>query len=163
MQRWYDSFYSPIGVIHVVVNQNGLEKVSIFENEWVKYKKENTNIRRGKKVCNNVIVQLKEYFNGERKNFEIPISLKGTKFQIDVWKTLLKIPYGETRSYLQVAQLIGNAKAVRAVGQANKANKIPIIIPCHRVIGNNGKLTGYAGDKINIKYKLLLLEKSNKF
>ena len=81
----------------------------------------------------------------------MPLSIEGTEFRKKVWKTLCEIPYGEVRNYLQIAETIGNPKAVRAVGQANKDNQLPIIIPCHRVIGKNGDLVGFAGDKTNVK------------
>ncbi|MEA3352350.1 MAG: methylated-DNA--[protein]-cysteine S-methyltransferase [Campylobacterota bacterium] len=101
--------------------------------------------------------QLDEYFNGKREEFDIPLLLIGTKFQKSVWKTLLDIPYGETRSYKEQARMLGDEKKVRAAANANGANAIAIIIPCHRVIGSNGKLTGYAGG-VDIKEKLLKLE-----
>ena len=104
--------------------------------------------------------QLLEYLDGKRQEFTIPLAPKGTVFQQAVWDALLSIPYGETRSYKQVAQMINNPKAVRAVGMANNKNPIWIIIPCHRVIGSNGKLVGYGGG-LDIKEKLLLLEKSH--
>lgn len=103
-------------------------------------------------------LQLKEYFEGNRKSFDLPIDAKGTEFQKKVWNELLKIPYGETKSYKDIALAIGNEKACRAIGMANNKNPIPIIIPCHRVIGSNGKLVGYSGG-INVKEKLLNIEK----
>lgn len=106
-------------------------------------------------VC--AMKQLGEYFSGERTHFELPITAKGTLFQQRVWDALMKIPYGETWSYQDIANEIDNPKAVRAVGLANGKNPISIIVPCHRVIGKNGKLTGYAGG-IEIKEKLLQLE-----
>jgi len=101
--------------------------------------------------------QLGEYFNGKRKVFDLPLKLNGTKFQIDVWKALQKIPFGETRSYGEIARVIKNPKAVRAVGMANNRNPIVIIVPCHRVIGHDGSLTGYGGG-LELKRKLLELE-----
>ncbi len=98
--------------------------------------------------------QLTEYEKGSRKVFDLPLHLKGTEFQLKVWNALLEIPYGETRSYQQIAQRIGHPKALRAVGGACNRNPIGIIVPCHRVIGKNGKLTGYAG---GLFYKELLL------
>ena len=102
--------------------------------------------------------QLKEYLQGERRVFDVPIEFNGTKFQNAVWKELLKIPYGETRSYKDIAVAIGNEKACRAIGMANNKNPISIIVPCHRVLGSNGKLVGYAGG-LDIKEKLLNIEK----
>jgi len=101
--------------------------------------------------------QLKEYFEGNRRDFDLPLETRGTKFQKKVWDELLKIPYGETKSYKDIAIAVGNEKACRAIGMANNKNHIPIIIPCHRVIGSNGKLVGYAGG-LNVKEKLLNIE-----
>jgi len=103
------------------------------------------------------IKQLSEYFGKKRKIFDLPLSLHGTEFQIKVWEELRKIPFGETYSYAKLAAAIGNPKACRAVGMANNKNPIAIIIPCHRVIGRDGSLTGYAGG-LEIKKNLLELE-----
>ena len=103
--------------------------------------------------------QLSEYFSGNRKTFNLPLLLKGTDFQKQVWQALLKIPFGETRSYKQIAEAIGNPKAVRAVGMANNKNPLLIVVPCHRVIGANGKLVGYAVG-LDKKEYLLRLEGS---
>ena len=103
--------------------------------------------------------QLSEYLTGERKSFDLPLNPRGTVFQQQVWKALCDIPYGETRSYKQIAEAIGNPKAVRAVGMANNRNPLLIVVPCHRVIGANGKLVGY-GAGIEKKEFLLKLEKS---
>ncbi len=102
--------------------------------------------------------QLLEYFSRKRRTFDIPLSIHGSSFQKKVWSSLQSIPYGETRTYQQVAQMTGNPKAARAVGMANNRNPLHILIPCHRVIGKNGKLTGYAGG-IGKKQYLLDLEK----
>lgn len=110
------------------------------------------------KLSDRAISQVREYLDGKRKFFDLPIQLKGTDFQLKVWETLCKIPYGETRSYKQIAENIGNPKAVRAVGMANNKNPIALIVPCHRVIGSNGKLVGYAGG-LEIKEILLELER----
>lgn len=105
--------------------------------------------------------QLQQYFNGNRKFFDLPLAPKGTEFQQKVWKALREIPYGETNSYKDVADRVGNIKACRAVGMANNKNPIAIFIPCHRVIGSNGKLVGYAGG-LEVKEMLLEIEKQNK-
>ena len=110
-------------------------------------------------VIKEAFAQLSEYFSGNRKTFNLPLLLKGTDFQKQVWQALLKIPFGETRSYKQIAEAIGNPKAVRAVGMANNKNPLLIVIPCHRVIGANGKLVGYAVG-IDKKEYLLRLEGS---
>ncbi len=101
--------------------------------------------------------QLQEYFQGKRQQFDLPLEFNGTEFQKQVWQALLQIPYGETRSYLDIATAIGNKKAVRAVGAANGRNPISIIAPCHRVIGASGALTGFAGG-LEAKALLLSLE-----
>lgn len=103
--------------------------------------------------------QLSEYLIGERKEFDLPIRMRGTEFQKRVWTALLDIPYGETRSYKQIAEAIGNPKGVRAVGMANNRNQLLIVIPCHRVIGASGSLVGY-GEGLEMKEFLLRLEKS---
>ncbi len=104
-----------------------------------------------------IVEELKDYLKGNRKDFTFDLSIKGTTFQKQVWSELIKIPYGETRTYKEIAEAIGNPKAVRAVGGANNKNKIPIVIPCHRVIGADGSLTGYAGG-VDIKRELLRIE-----
>lgn len=105
-------------------------------------------------------IQLDEYFQGKRTVFSLPFKLTGTPFQLAVWKELQNIPYGKTTSYKEIAQKINKPKAYRAVGMANNKNPLPIIIPCHRVIGSNGKLIGYAGG-LKLKNYLLELEQSH--
>ena len=105
-------------------------------------------------------IQLDEYFQGKRTTFSLPFKLTGTPFQLAVWKELQNIPYGKTTSYKEIAQKINKPKAYRAVGMSNNKNPLPIIIPCHRVIGSNGKLIGYAGG-LKLKNYLLELEKSH--
>lgn len=121
------------------------------------YKKEDE-IEKETDAIRKTYLQLKEYLSGKRKNFDIEIEMIGTEFQKKVWKELLNIPYGETRSYKDIAIAIGNEKACRAVGNANNKNPIAIIVPCHRVVGSNGSMTGYAGG-LDIKEKLLKIEK----
>ncbi len=114
-------------------------------------------VEQSSEVIEKTIVQMKEYFAGERKTFDIPLLMVGTDFQRSVWEGLIKIPYGTTASYLELSKNIGNEKAVRAVASANGANSISIMIPCHRIIGSNGDLVGYAGG-LPAKKKLLELE-----
>jgi len=109
-------------------------------------------------VLSLALTQLDEYFTGKRTQFDLPIAAKGTAFQMQVWQALTTIPYGETWSYQELANAIGNPKAVRAVGLANGKNPVSIVVPCHRVIGKNGKLTGYAG---GIERKRWLLERES--
>ena len=101
--------------------------------------------------------QLAEYFAGQRKSFTLPYAMQGTRWQRSVWQALTRIPYGETRSYRQIAEQVGNPRAFRAVGMANNRNPLPILVPCHRVIGADGSLVGYASG-VAIKQKLLQLE-----
>lgn len=137
--------------------------------DW-KYRKMRTNIdmriqkaldaeyvEESSDVIEKTIRQMKEYFANDRKVFDIPMLMLGTDFQKSVWEGLIKIPYGETASYLELAKNIGNEKAVRAVATANGANAISILIPCHRIIGSDGSLTGYAGG-LDVKRKLLEIE-----
>lgn len=116
------------------------------------FEKENAILKETKK-------QLKDYFNGERKKFDLPLAWSGTDFQNSVWQALTKIPYGETQSYSELAEAIQNPKAVRAVGMTNSRNPIAIIVPCHRVIGKNGSLTGFSGGLHNKELLLKLEEK----
>jgi methylated-DNA-[protein]-cysteine S-methyltransferase len=118
-------------------------------------------IERETEEMANIFAQIQEYLQGKRKNFAVQMLLRGTVFQKKVWEQLAKIPYGKTRSYKEIAQQIGIPKGTRAVGMANHNNPIPLIIPCHRVIGTSGNLVGYAGG-LDLKQKLLTLEKKYK-
>lgn len=142
---------SPIGLLTLQLEDNKLEAIHFGEKEIDNYTLSKT------KMTEQVILELEEYFEGKRKYFTINLSFKGTDFQKKVWKALNEIPYGETRTYKEVAKEIGHERACRAVGSANNKNPIPIIIPCHRVIGRDGKLAGYAGG-LKIKEMLLQLE-----
>jgi len=118
-------------------------------------------VEQNDEVIEKTVIQLKEYLLNKREEFNIPLLLVGSDFQKSVWQALLKIPYGKTNTYKEQSIAIGNEKAVRAVANANGANAIAIIVPCHRIIGTNGKLTGYAGG-LNIKQKLLDIERKEK-
>ncbi len=160
---WYDYFESAIGTIYVVLDEVGVTKVEMFGDKWKGYYEFNKEqLIHNEEKCKEVINQFKEYFSGDRRNFTVPISINGTKFRTSVWEELLKIPYGETRSYSDIAIAVGNPKGVRAIGGANKANPLSIIVPCHRVIGKSGKLVGYAGNHTDIKDYLIELERNNK-
>ncbi len=137
-EEFYSYFESPIGFIEIIADKNYLRAIT-FIDELPEEKK------KGNKITISARKQLKEYFNGKRKTFELPFEFKGTEFQNEVWKALTKIPFGSVVTYQDIAKLTGNEKAVRAVGSANSKNPIPIIVPCHRVIAKNGKLSGYAG------------------
>ncbi|MBI4463339.1 MAG: methylated-DNA--[protein]-cysteine S-methyltransferase [Acidobacteria bacterium] len=110
-------------------------------------------------IARRAAAEIGEYFAGRRQQFTVPLDLRGTPFQRKVWKALLEIPYGQTRSYREVACQVGNPRAARAVGMANHWNPAPILVPCHRVIASNGTLGGYAGG-VSIKSRLLRLEQS---
>ncbi|HIR02071.1 MAG TPA: methylated-DNA--[protein]-cysteine S-methyltransferase [Candidatus Aveggerthella stercoripullorum] len=112
-------------------------------------------------LTNRTANELQEYLAGKRTAFDIPLAPAGTDFQRAVWKALQNIPYGQTRSYADIAAVVGNPKATRAVGSANNRNPIAVLIPCHRVVGANGKLTGYAGG-LALKQRLLDLERAHR-
>jgi methylated-DNA-[protein]-cysteine S-methyltransferase len=149
---WYES---PIGPLLLAGTKTHLSLVSFAEGkhprdvdpEW----------KDDAAAFSRVMAQLRKYFAGELRKFDLPLLLEGTEFQKKVWIALQSIPYGETISYKELAERVGSPKAVRAVGAANGANPIPIIIPCHRVIGNDGSLTGFGGG-LPLKKKLLQLE-----
>jgi methylated-DNA-[protein]-cysteine S-methyltransferase len=157
MSMSYKLIPSPIGRLKLVASDDGL--VAIL---W-----EHDNPRRVRLVdlvenpAHHVLIrtekELKEYFSGKRNTFTVPLDMQGTSFQKQVWEALLGIPYGETRTYGQLANQLGNPNATRAVGAANGRNPIAIIVPCHRLIGFDGKLTGFAGG-LDAKAHLLKLE-----
>jgi len=147
-------FFYKTKIGNVGIIDNGYSIIEIF---FASNKDENTNNAQETLLQKEANKQLKEYFEGARKNFNIPLDPKGTPFQKKVWKALETIPYGETRSYKEIAEQVGSPKAYRAVGMANNKNPISIIIPCHRVIGANGKMVGYGGG-LEIKEYLLNLE-----
>ncbi len=139
-------------------SNKGIVKILLNKDEVLKPQNQ-TNLRTDDPYMFNVFIELEEYLHLNRKNFGVPMDIRGTDFQKRVWQELLKIPYGKTVSYKFIAKQLGDEKLIRAVGRANGANPIPVIIPCHRVINENGSLGGYSGG-INIKEKLLKLEGS---
>lgn len=157
----YMIYHFEIGDMVIGEENEKIVLIEFLKDIKVKRKIINSSKKIETKEIKKAYIELKEYFEGGRKVFDIPIKLNGTNFQKKVWEELLKIPYGETKSYLDIAKSIGNPKACRAVGMANNKNKIIIIVPCHRVIGSNKKLVGYAGG-LDVKEKLLNLEKANK-
>lgn len=134
-------YESPIGVIEILGTDDGICSIMFSERE----KTENAMQNEAPKVLMDCFDQLDEYFKGLRQEFTFPYIFEGTNFQKTVWTALTRITYAKTGSYKDIAVLIGNEKAIRAVGSANGKNKLSIVIPCHRIIGSNGKLTGYAG------------------
>jgi O-6-methylguanine DNA methyltransferase len=162
---YYDSRMFPaIGRIYVAATDQGICRISLparpvevfFKIVIEKY---NPGIFiENNEFFDSLYNQLEEYFEGRRAVFSVPQDLRGTPFQLEVWGALARIPFGETRSYGEIARQIGRPKAVRAVGQANHVNPVPILIPCHRVIGSTGDPVGYGGG-IPLKKQLLALEK----
>ena len=146
---------TPIGRL-LLIGKNGLLEEIHFPNSAESTIIED-NWHHDEEYFADVLQQLKEYFAGSRQNFDVKLSLKGTDFQRQVWQELQRIPYGKTASYGDIAKRINNPKACRAVGAANGKNPIPIIIPCHRIIGNDGSLTGFGGG-LKLKKTLLDLE-----
>ncbi len=149
--RYLKTFSSPIGAVTVVSNGDAITEVRL----------EDLNGKDSSPLLNKAENQLLEYLCGLRRDFDLPIELDGTDFQLRVWQILRKIPYGDTISYKTLAKMVGSEKAYRAVGMANHRNKIPIIIPCHRVINADGTVGGYAGGA-EIKGILLDIERGNK-
>lgn len=129
---------SPLGYTKIVGDVEGLQSVTVLNSE-----EKITDIIP--EVLEDCVIQLKEYFEGKRKVFSLKLNQQGTEFQKKVWKQLVQIPYGKTTSYLELSKQVGNVKAIRAVANANSKNPLWIIVPCHRIIGSDGSLTGYAG------------------
>jgi methylated-DNA-[protein]-cysteine S-methyltransferase len=161
MRFEYKTIHSPVGKLKLVAGNKGLVAV-LWENDKA------NRVRLGelvKRHSHPVLIeaerQLGEYFEGKRRSFSIALDMRGTSFQKNVWEALLAIPFGETRSYRDLAKKLGNPEATRAVGAANGRNPIPIIVPCHRVIGSNGKLTGFAAG-LETKARLLELEQRHR-
>ncbi len=149
MNESYFTYYqSPVGWLEIKISERYLLGISfVYE-----CKESSRHLPITARMC---IDQITEYFDGKRKDFEVPIFPSGSTFQIRVWDELMKIPFGETISYLELAKRIGDEKSIRAAGHASGLNPIAIIIPCHRVIGSDGSLTGYSG---GLKNKQLLLD-----
>lgn len=149
--RYQQTYQTPVGTITLQCDEEALLFLVFGKREF-----ENT-LSKSTALLERTIDQLKEYLAGERKEFDLALNPQGTDFQKKVWNALLTIPWGETKTYGEIAAQIGNPKACRAVGMANNRNPISIIIPCHRVIGAKGALVGYGGG-LDIKEKLLKLE-----
>ena len=153
----YKRVSSPVGKLTLVATDEGLAAI-LWENDRPNRVRLNLDVEDTRHA---VLVeaerQLEEYFAGRRKRFALPLDMSGTAFQRDVWNALLTIPFGETRSYAEIARQIGNPAAVRAVGAANGRNPLSIVAPCHRVLGSTGALTGFAGG-LDVKAQLLVLE-----
>lgn len=146
---------SPVGLLTLAASPEGLRRLSFFP----QHPSAGALLKRHP-VIDQTVAELAEYFEGRRRQFSVPMDLRGTPFQKSVWDLLVKIPYGETRSYSALARQLGGVGKSRAVGLANGANPVAIIVPCHRVIGARGDLTGFGGG-LEIKSWLLQLEKRN--
>lgn len=134
--KYSKTYATPIGKMTLIASEDAIEEI-LFDEDIIANGEEHDVLKQASK-------ELLEYFEGKRQIFTFPITIKGTPFQERVWKELLNIPYGETRTYGEIAVAIQKPKASRAVGMANHRNRLPIVIPCHRVIGSNGKMVGYA-------------------
>jgi len=150
---------SPVGPLFLAASGRGLVRLE-FESRVQKMNATAIRLQESASVLAPYLRQLNEYFAGERREFSVPLDLRGTEFQKACWHALLEIPYGETRSYRDIAQAIGNPDACRAVGMSNNRNPVAIIVPCHRVIASSGSLCGYGGG-LELKRTLLALEESN--
>lgn len=163
MNLFWQTHSTTWGDILIVCDEKGIVRVTLPGDNVSKALNQLCKTRetiltfKNTRLIQHAIKQIDEYINGERENFRLELSYRGTEFQKKVWKALQNIPFGETRSYQDIARNIGNIKAVRSVGMANNKNPIPMIVPCHRVIGKNGDLTGYGGG-LPLKRKLLHLE-----
>lgn len=155
-------YKSPVGLLSITADEEAVTSL-LFVNAGEEPQVNEANIKITKpknQLLQTCIKQLDEYFSGKRKIFELPLKQEGTTFQQGVWEQLTYIPYGKTISYLELSKRINNVKAIRAVGSTNGSNKIAIIVPCHRVIGSNGDLTGFGGGLWRKKW---LLEHENKY
>ena len=141
---------TPLGITRIEGDENGVSTISVLD--------EGTISISIPEILQNAVSQLNEYFEGKRNDFDFKLNPKGTEFQQKVWKGLLQIPYGKTRTYLEQSKVLGDVKAIRAVASANGKNPLWIVVPCHRVIGSDGSLTGYAGGLWRKKW---LLEHEN--
>ena len=155
-------YQSPVGLLKININDGMINEITFSDSEdeiKAGVKKDDPD-KKSKVVIKKCQLQFDEYFSGKRFHFDLPVHQMGTPFQERVWNELVKIPFGKTISYLQLSQRIGNVKSIRAVGTANGRNKLSIVVPCHRVIGSDGSLTGYAG---GLWRKQWLLEHENKY
>ncbi|MFG6146860.1 methylated-DNA--[protein]-cysteine S-methyltransferase [Halobacillus sp. B23F22_1] len=155
---FYDEYDSPIGTLRIIGKNSGeLVRICLTDSLWESYRSHYEKPALHPSLFQPLKKQLDEYFQGDRNSFSVQMNLTGTDFQKEVWNEVHAIPYGETKSYAAIAERIYRPKAVRAVGNANRLNPIPILVPCHRVIGKNRSMTGYAGG-VQMKQALLKLE-----
>ena len=155
----FAEMYSPIGKIRIYVSDKGIIRICIGQTPLFKNSCAPSS-SRAKTLLDRALKELSEYFAGEKCEFTVPVYLRGTGFELKVWNAVKRIPYGETRTYKDIAAEIGSPRAFRAVGNALSRNPVPILIPCHRVVRSNGKLGGYTA---GIKVKKYLLELEEKY
>lgn len=162
-KAYYGLFDSSLGVIRIASTEEGVCKIALPEEDeedffrWLRTHFDPQNLIEDRSKNEGVLAELESYLAGELREFQSPLDLRGTEFQMKVWREVKTIPYGTTCSYRDIAERIGHPRACRAVGMANRANPIPIIVPCHRVIGHDGSLRGYGGG-LALKERLLRLE-----
>lgn len=142
---------SPVGTLGIVTSERGVTRIQFAHEQG------GETTAHAEAIARQCITELEQYFDGKRREFTVPLDLQGTPFQLACWNALLRIPYGEIRTYAQQATAVGSPRGFRAVGAANGANPIPIIVPCHRVLATGGKLGGYGGG-LDLKERLLRLE-----
>lgn len=158
-------FESPIGTLRLAATEHGVVQISLPRSSGAGFRGSlsrrvpDAELIEWLPPLDKLRQQLSEYFEGKRKTFDVPLDLRGTAFQLAVWRALSEIPFGETRSYGDIARVIGRPKAFRAVGAANGANPIPLVVPCHRVVASDGTIGGYGGG-LEVKKRLLAFEKS---
>jgi|SRR6185312_2114401 len=153
-------YHSPVGIIKIKISGSYVTEL-LYINDESELMRESIKVSsEEKQILDKCIAQFDEYFLGKRKIFDFPVKQEGTVFQQKVWSELVKIPYGKTISYLQLAQQLGDAKSIRAAASANGRNKLNIVVPCHRVIGSDGSLIGYGG---GLPRKKWLLDHENKY
>ncbi len=158
---FYSFIETQFGILLLSTTEKGVKRIMLPSSNQVKrltQEFKEYQLMENRKINENAARQLLQYFQRKRKQFSLPLDLEGTEFQKRVLKAVQEVPYGSTRSYKDIAERIGNPKAVRAVGNANRTNPLPILIPCHRIIGSDGSLTGFGGG-IDLKRKLLEFEK----
>jgi methylated-DNA-[protein]-cysteine S-methyltransferase len=154
-------YNSPVGILEIHAENGFINEINFLQNEVEQLSEINEDaLDKNGQILKKCAEQLDEYFLGKRIEFNLPLQQHGTEFQLKVWNELLNIPFGETINYLTLAKRIGNLKSIRAVGTANGRNNISIVVPCHRVIGSDGSLTGYSG---GLWRKQWLLEHENKY
>ncbi len=153
---FYARVASSVGPLFLAASTRGLVRLE-FEGRGQKLNSSTTQLQESETVLAAYLGELNEYFAGKRRAFSLPLDLRGTEFQLACWRALLAIPYGETRTYADIARAVGRPRGFRAVGRANNRNPVAIVVPCHRVIASDGTLCGYGGG-LDVKRKLLELE-----